>query len=126
MLTIPETYAAIILKRIAQRLRKDAGYHDRIRIGQLSLEEIVSTCLLRPVKTIATEPVLDLMYMYVVLIYAMLCGFLFAYPVIFGTPYGFNNAIIGQMFIPILIGAGFAPVIEGKFRDLCAKRKAYS
>ncbi|KIV82653.1 hypothetical protein PV11_04749 [Exophiala sideris] len=75
---------------------------------------------------IMTEPVLDLMCMYIVLIYAMLYAFFFAYPVIFGKLYHYNDGQIGLMFIPILIGASFAlfitPQIEKHFRTIIARR----
>lgn len=126
---IPETFAPVILKRRAQKLRKQTGDLNIITEQEqqkLSLNEIIKTCLIRPLAMIATEPVLDLMCFYVVLIYSMLYAFFFAYPVIFGELYGYNDGIIGLMFIPILIGAGFALVVtpetEKAFQKLCAKR----
>lgn len=127
---IPETYAPIILKRRAARLRKETG-DDNIITEQektkLTFNEIVKTSLIRPITMILTEPVLDLMCMYVVLIYAMLYAFFFAYPVIFGELYGYNDGQIGLMFIPIIIGAGFAliatPQFEKQFKRICAKRE---
>jgi hypothetical protein len=58
----------------------------------------------------------------------MLYAFFFAYPVIFGKLYHYNDGIIGLMFIPILIGAGFAlvatPFIEKHFKQICHVRTA--
>jgi hypothetical protein len=75
---------------------------------------------------ILTEPVLDLVCMYIVLIYSMLYAFFFAYPVIFGKLYHYNDGQIGLMFIPILIGAGFAlvatPFVENHFKRICLLR----
>ncbi|ANB15694.1 Tpo2p [Sugiyamaella lignohabitans] len=129
IISIPETYAPVILKRRAKRLRKETGNPLIITEQEqveMSLYEIINTCLIRPVRMIATEPVLDLMCMYVVLIYAMLYAFFFAYPVIFQTLYGYNDAIVGLMFIPILIGSGiaivFTPFCEKKYQALCKKR----
>jgi len=126
---IPETYAPVILKRRAARLRKETGDPNIITEQEktkLTLKQIVRTSLVRPITMILTEPVLDLMCMYIVLIYAMLYAFFFAYPVIFGKLYSYNDGQIGLMFIPILIGAGFAlvttPYIEKQFRVICTKR----
>ncbi|OQE38073.1 hypothetical protein PENCOP_c009G04549 [Penicillium coprophilum] len=126
---IPETYTPVILKRRAAKLRKETG-NPNIMTEQekvkLSFKEIARTSLIRPITMIMTEPVLDLMCMYIVLIYAMLYAFFFAYPVIFTKLHGYNDGQIGLMFIPILIGAGFAlvitPVIEGKFKKICSVR----
>lgn len=126
---IPETYAPVILKRRAAKLRKETGNPNIITEQEktkLTFQEIARTSLIRPITMIMTEPVLDLMCMYIVLIYAMLYAFFFAYPVIFPKLYGYNDGQIGLMFIPILIGAAFAlfvtPAIEGKFKKICSER----
>lgn len=126
---IPETYAPVILKRRAAWLRKETGNPNIITEQEktkLTFQEIARTSLIRPITMIMTEPVLDLMCMYIVLIYAMLYAFFFAYPVIFPKLYGYNDGQIGLMFIPILIGAAFAlvitPAIEGKFKKICSER----
>ncbi|KAF2009081.1 MFS transporter [Aaosphaeria arxii CBS 175.79] len=126
---IPETYSPVILKRRAAKLRKETG-NPNIKTEQekvkLTFGDIVRTSLIRPITMILTEPVLDLMCMYIVLIYAMLYAFFFAYPVIFTELYHYNDGQIGLMFIPILIGAGFAlvatPFIEHHFVRICARR----
>jgi multidrug resistance protein len=126
---IPETYSPVILKRRAAKLRKETGNPNIITEQEqtkLTFGEIARTSLIRPITMMLTEPVLDLMCMYIVLIYAMLYAFFFAYPVIFTKLYGYNDGQIGLMFIPILIGAAFAllitPLIEGKFKQICSMR----
>ncbi|KAJ5316955.1 hypothetical protein PENANT_c030G08281 [Penicillium antarcticum] len=126
---VPETYAPIILKRRAAKLRKETGNPNIITEQEktkLTFGDIARTSLIRPITMIMTEPVLDLMCMYIVLIYAMLYAFFFAYPVIFGKLYNYNDGQIGLMFIPILIGAAFAlvitPLIEKNFKKICSLR----
>lgn len=126
---IPETYAPVILKRRAAKLRKETGRDDIITEQEkvkLTLRDVVRTSLIRPITMILTEPVLDLMCMYIVLIYSMLYAFFFAYPIIFSKLYNYNDGQIGLMFIPILIGATFSlmvtPSIEKHFRKLCRVR----
>jgi multidrug resistance protein len=126
---VPETYAPVILKRRAQRLRKETG-NDKIMTEQeaqgLSLKELVQTCLVRPLYFTISEPVLDLMCFYVCLIYALLYAFFFAYPVIFSELYGYNDAFIGLMMIPILMGACAAlvttPILERSYIKLTKRR----
>lgn len=126
---IPETYTPIILKKRAARMRKETSNPNIITEQEqkkLSLSDIARTNLIRPVQMILTEPVLDLMCMYIILIYSMLYAFFFAYPVIFGKLYGYNDGQIGLMFIPILIGAGISllvtPAIEKQFKRVCESR----
>ncbi|KAJ5669755.1 hypothetical protein N7462_010825 [Penicillium macrosclerotiorum] len=127
--SIPETYAPVILKRRAAKLRKETGNPNILTEQEqrkLTLRDIARTSLIRPITMIMTEPVLDLMCMYIVLIYSMLYAFFFAYPVIFGKLYNYNDGQIGLMFIPILIGAGISllvtPAIEKQFKRICASR----
>ncbi|KAG0673973.1 hypothetical protein C6P40_002529, partial [Pichia californica] len=127
---IPETYAPVILKRKAKRMRKDTG-NDKIMTEQeaagLTLKELVETCLYRPLKFAITEPVLDLMCFYVCLIYSLLYAFFFAYPVVFGELYNFGDDLVGMVLIPIIIGAGIAllttPLIESRYVKMCHRRK---
>ncbi|ODV94842.1 hypothetical protein PACTADRAFT_76447 [Pachysolen tannophilus NRRL Y-2460] len=127
---IPETYAPVILKKRAKKLRKETG-NDKIMTEQeankLSLKELINTVLYRPLMFAITEPVLDLMCFYVCLIYSLLYAFFFAYPVVFGDLYGYGDNYVGLMLIPIIMGAGFAllttPVIEKFYVKLCHKRQ---
>lgn len=129
-IAIPETYAPVILKRRAKRLRAETG-NPNIMTEQeaenLSLSELLRTVLVRPITMMLTEPVLDLMNLYIVLIYSLLYAFFFAYPVIFGEIHGYNDGQIGLMFIPILIGALFAlvstPILEKKYVQICHRRE---
>lgn len=128
MAFIPETYAPVILKKRAKRLRKETG-NDMIMTEQeatpMTFSEMLNNNLYRPVKFCWQEPVLVLICAFVALIYAMLYAFFFAYPAIFGKLYGYKDDKIGLMYIPILIGAGLAvlitPALERRY--LAMKRR---
>ena len=84
--SIPETYAPVILKRRAQKLRKETGNQNIMTEQEkvkMSLSQIIHVVLLRPLILIATEFVLDLMNMYIMLINSLLYAFFFNYIVIF-------------------------------------------
>ncbi|EDK42154.1 hypothetical protein LELG_00332 [Lodderomyces elongisporus NRRL YB-4239] len=125
---IPETYAPVILKKRAKKLRKETG-NPHIMTEQeaspLSFKEMVKLNLLLPLKFVVTEPVLDLVCGYVALIYALLYAFFFAYPYIFNQLYGYKDNKIGLMLIPILIGAGLAvtttPFLEKHYIKVTTK-----
>ncbi|KAK9460730.1 major facilitator superfamily domain-containing protein [Lipomyces oligophaga] len=129
IIAIPETYAPVVLKNRAKKLRKETGnpliMTEQERLKQ-PLSEIIRTVLIKPVYLIATEPVLNLMNMYIVLIYSLLYAFFFAYPVIFGELHDYNDGYIGLMFIPILMGAMFAlvttPYLEKIYTRTISKR----
>lgn len=127
---MPETYAPVILKKRAQRLRKETG-NPKIMTEQeatpMSFKEMVNQNLVLPLKFVVTEPLLDLVCAFVALIYAYLYAFFFAYPYIFSTLYGFKDDKIGLMFIPILIGACLAVtttyLLEIQYGKMVKKRR---
>ena len=127
---IPETYAPVILKRKAARLRKETG-NPKIMTEQeaqgVSMSEMMRACLLRPLYFAVTEPVLVATCFYVCLIYSLLYAFFFAFPVIFGELYGYKDNLVGLMFIPIVIGALWALATtfycENKYLQIVKQRK---
>ncbi|EDO15169.1 hypothetical protein Kpol_1017p3 [Vanderwaltozyma polyspora DSM 70294] len=127
---IPETFAPVILKRRAAKLRKETG-NPKIMTEQeaqgISVKELMKSCCVRPLYFAVTEPVLVLVCFYVCLIYALLYAFFFAFPVIFGELYGYRDNLVGLMFIPILIGASMALATtfycENKYLAITKRRK---
>ncbi|CAN3360695.1 polyamine transporter 3 [Diutina catenulata] len=127
---IPETYAPVILKRRAKKMRKETG-NPKIMTEQeatpMSIMGLINDCLLRPMKFIFTEPILVLVCAFVALIYSLLYAFFFAYPVIFNELYGYEDDMVGLMFIPILIGAGLAltttPLLEFRYMKIAKTRR---
>ncbi|AJS29388.1 Tpo2p [Saccharomyces cerevisiae YJM1401] len=127
---IPETYAPVILKRKAARLRKETG-NPKIMTEQeaqgVSMSEMMRACLLRPLYFAVTEPVLVATCFYVCLIYSLLYAFFFAFPVIFGELYDYKDNLVGLMFIPIVIGALWALATtfycENKYLQIIKQRK---
>ncbi|CCH60790.1 hypothetical protein TBLA_0D02900 [Henningerozyma blattae CBS 6284] len=108
---IPETFAPVILKKRAAKLRKETG-NPKIMTEQeaqgIEFSAMMKDCVIRPLYFAVTEPVLDLTCFYVCLIYSLLYAFFFAFPVIFGELYDYKDNLVGLMLIPILIGASLA------------------
>nr|Q7Z9I0.2 RecName: Full=Uncharacterized MFS-type transporter SPBC409.08 [Schizosaccharomyces pombe 972h-] len=106
LLPVPETYAPVLLRWRAQRIRKETGR--QVFTAQekqmLSFKEIVQVNLTRPLTLLLTEPILVCISGYIALIYALLYGYFFAYPNVFVKGKGYNEGITGLMFIPILVG----------------------
>ncbi|CAI5125400.1 ATV_HP_G0046770.mRNA.1.CDS.1 [Saccharomyces cerevisiae] len=112
---IPETYAPVILKRKAARLRKETG-NPKIMTEQ----EAQGVSMSEMMRAFAT-------CFYVCLIYSLLYAFFFAFPVIFGELYGYKDNLVGLMFIPIVIGALWALATtfycENKYLQIVKQRK---
>ncbi|OAL44349.1 MFS general substrate transporter [Pyrenochaeta sp. DS3sAY3a] len=104
----PETYGPTILKRRAQRLRKETG--DESIVAPLELEKtdlnhIVTVVLTRPLRMICFEPLVLFTCLYLSYAYAIFYIYLQSYPVIFTGIYHFNPGEIGLAFMPIGVGA---------------------
>jgi hypothetical protein len=127
--TLPETYAPTILKRKAERKRKETGdnrWYAPIEAVKVPFGQRVSNILGKPFKLLFTEPMLLAMTIYMAFVYgclvctahyhfasatliALLCGMQYllfeAYPIVFQEGHGFNAGIAGLMFLPLLVGA---------------------
>lgn len=143
---IPETYAPVILKKRARKLREETGSDNYVTEQELfprPFADLLVETLIRPFCTftssdptrpslimsavmLVSEPVLLLMSLYIAVIYGLLYAFFFSFPVVFGEGYGWNDGLVGLAFCPILIGVALAlcvtPWLEKKYLEQ-ARRK---
>ncbi|GJE87102.1 MFS general substrate transporter [Phanerochaete sordida] len=109
--TVPETFAPVILKRRAKKLRKETGDPNIMteqEMFKVPFSEMMKDTLIRPFEMLATEPILLLLSMYIALIYGLLYAFFFSYPVVFGGDYHWDDGLVGLTFISVWIGLGLA------------------
>ncbi|KAF2740776.1 MFS general substrate transporter [Polyplosphaeria fusca] len=108
LIFFPETFAPVILKRRAQKLRKETG--DMSIVAPIELEKrdlghIITVVLTRPIRMIVFEPLVLFTCLYLSYAYALFYIFLQSYPIIFMDTYGFSAGEEGLAFLPIGIGA---------------------
>ncbi|KAH7128336.1 major facilitator superfamily domain-containing protein [Dendryphion nanum] len=108
LIIFPETYAPVILKHRAKRLRKETG--DMSIVAPIELEKtdfghIVTVVLTRPFRMILTEPLVYCTCLYLSYAYAIFYIFFQSYPIIFTGIYKFNAGEQGLAFLPIGVGA---------------------
>ncbi|SSD61215.1 probable Polyamine transporter 1 [Saccharomycodes ludwigii] len=124
-----ETHHPIILCRKASMMRKKSGNwgifaaHEN---AELSISDIVSKTMTRPIKMLLTEPILFLLSIYNSFVYGILYLLLEAYPIVFVEGYGFLKN--GELpYIALIIGILFAALyIIYMERDYIRKVKANS
>lgn len=122
LLTVPETFGPVILKRRAQKLRfetKDWALHAKIEEGQTSFNDILHKYIFRPAQMITQEPILLLITIYMALIYGMLYLFFEAFPISFQQQRGWNDGVGALPFLSIFVGvlAGTAVIfVDAKTR----------
>jgi multidrug resistance protein len=114
VLTLPETYAPIILVEKAKRLRKETGnqsyYAPLEKQDKVNFSKRLEHILARPFVLLFQEPMLAAITVYMSFVYGCLYVLFEAYPIVFAMGHHFNAGISGLMFLPLLLG-GLTAVI---------------
>ncbi|KAJ5104955.1 hypothetical protein NUU61_002302 [Penicillium alfredii] len=108
---MPETYAPVILKRRAQKARKDTGDSSimaPLELDSRDIKQIAFVTLSRPFRMLFQECIVSLTCLYVALVYAIFYLYFEAYPNIFQGIYGMSAGVSGLMFLPIGLGVVLA------------------
>jgi MFS family permease len=114
LFTLPETYAPILLKRKAARIRKetnDERYQSPMDMAPLSIGQLIKGILSKPFILLFMEPMLLAITIYMSFTYGLLYLLFEAYPIVFVEGHGFNQGIDGLMFLAFFIGGAIAVII---------------
>jgi DHA1 family multidrug resistance protein-like MFS transporter len=106
-LAVPETYAPVLLSRRASKIRfatKNWAIHSELDEHQVDAKNIAEKYLLRPFAMLLKEPILDLITLYMAVIYGILYLFFEAYPIAFQEQRGWNPGVGALPFLSITIG----------------------
>ncbi|KAK9471299.1 major facilitator superfamily domain-containing protein [Dipodascopsis tothii] len=102
-----ETYAPVVLKDKARRLRRETGnwcIHARQEEVQLSFKELVERNLSRPLKMLFQEPILFLISLYTAFVYGILYLLLEVYPLIFYNGYHMSAGVSELPYLGCVVG----------------------
>ncbi|KAG9219864.1 hypothetical protein CCMSSC00406_0009611 [Pleurotus cornucopiae] len=121
---IPESLAHLLLRRKAEKLRKDTGddsYVTEVELQRVPLSQTLKIALLRPLTMLVVEPVVIFMSIYLSFVYSLLYLLFFAFPIAFAEIRGFSAGLTGITFVSIMIGIGIAlcllPLQEKMYRN---------
>ncbi|GES63684.1 MFS general substrate transporter [Aspergillus terreus] len=107
-LTLPETYAPVLLSKRASRLSSITGkvYRSKIEIekGKSSPTEVFKVALSRPWALLFREPIVLLLTIYLSIIYGILYLLFAAYPIVYQQGRGWSEGMSGLPFLGMLIG----------------------
>lgn len=128
VLTVPETYAPIILTRRAKKMRKETGDLDFVteaEIDRAPFKETAKIVLLRPFQLLFTELIVLLISLYMSVLYGLIYMTFVAYPLVFEKARHMSKGSSGLMFLPlavgVLISASFAPIVNKHYLKMCAQ-----
>eukprot|EP00906_Rhabdomonas_costata_P025187 RCo036078 len=105
--TLPESYAPVLLRWRAQRLTEFTG---KIHICKLDkgkdvrLWPLMRVSLLRPWQLLLSEPIVLILSLYIAIVYGTLYSLFGAFPIVFQRGRGWNTGIAGLAFVGVLIG----------------------
>ncbi|KAJ5908613.1 hypothetical protein N7495_001295 [Penicillium taxi] len=126
--TVPETYAPILLRKRAAKLRKaenDEKYTTEAELDPRPLGQKLSIYLWRPFQLLFLEPIVFLISIYMSVLYGLLYMFFVAFPIVYQDGKGWSASKTGLMFIPlavgVLMGAACAPIVNKNYLTLVAK-----
>lgn len=115
---LPETNAATLLHRRAERLRRLTGnnlirspYKVSKELNPLSFKEIVIETLWRPIVIGFCEPMVFFMNLYCGFIYLIINAWFEAFPIVYTELYKFNLIETGTAYLPSIVGPLFGGVI---------------
>lgn len=106
-LTLPETFAPMIMKKKAKRIRKETGdnrYMAPADMVKLDARGLFKATFFKPFAMLVQEPMLLAITVYMSFIYGVLYLLFEAYPIVFQEGHGFNAGIQGLMFLPFFLG----------------------
>ncbi|KAJ8062305.1 hypothetical protein OCU04_008852 [Sclerotinia nivalis] len=104
---LSETYPPVILIEKAAELRrrtKNWGIHAKQEEIEIDFRELVTKNFSRPLRLLATEPIVLLISIYMAFIYGLLYLFLTAYPIVFQQIHGFSGGVGGLPYFGMIIG----------------------
>ncbi|RMZ88859.1 hypothetical protein DV736_g3913, partial [Chaetothyriales sp. CBS 134916] len=127
-LTLPETYAPIILSRRAKKIRKETGdsrYTTEKELAARPFRQQLWIFLMRPLQLLFLEPIVLFISLYMSVLYGLLYMFFVAYPIVYQKGKGWSAGSTGLMFIPMSLGvclsAACSPFVNKHYISICAQ-----
>ncbi|KAI1356410.1 MFS general substrate transporter [Xylaria sp. FL0043] len=107
-ISIPETYAPVLLRRRAVRMTKITGnvYQDVVQRdkGPISAKRLYANVLVRPWRLLFGEPIVLILSVYMAIIYGTLYSFFGAFPIVYEEVRGWSLGIGGLAFTGVAVG----------------------
>jgi multidrug resistance protein len=133
-LTVPETYAPVLLRRRANKLSAMTGkvYRTKkdIEDGAVSLSEAYRVGLSRPWLLLIFEPIVLLLAIYMAIINGTLYMLFAAFPIVFQEGRGWNQGVGGLAFIGVMIGmisaVGYSIWDDVRYRKMVERSRGFA
>lgn len=117
---LQETYEPTLLQRRARRLRKETGnmaLHTEYDTPEKSFINILRTALIRPIRLISTQPIVQVLALYMAYLYGLIYIVLSTFPTVWKDLYGQSIGIGGLHYIALGIGLIAGSQIGSRLND---------
>lgn len=115
LMCFPEVYGPVLLKRKAQKMRKETGnnqyYHPHEEV-KVDFKSIVTKQLSRPLMMLTTEPMVTAIAFYASFVYAVLYMTLEVFPIVFEQNHHLGSIVASASFLGLFVGVLCALVIN--------------
>ncbi|KAH7039896.1 major facilitator superfamily domain-containing protein [Microdochium trichocladiopsis] len=114
-----ESYATVILKRKAARLRKETGNMDLVSALDTgrSPRQLFAFSIVRPLKMLLFQPIVLMTSANMAMIYGYLYLLFTTFPRVFGGQYGFSTGSVGLAYLGVGLGSFLGLILTGAFSD---------
>lgn len=122
----PETYATILLRKKANKLRKETGNQDLYSVLDtvgVTAKQRFRGAIIRPMKLLLTHPPVFILSLYVAVVYGVLYLMFSTFTFVFAKQYGFGTGTVGLAYLPTGIGMLFGTMVFGVLTDVVVKKK---
>ncbi|KAK5062781.1 hypothetical protein LTR84_004856 [Exophiala bonariae] len=114
MVSVPETYAPVLLSARAKKLSQATGKvyrsHFEVKGTSMTFSDKMKIALTRPWRLLFLEPIVFLLSLYLSIIYAILYLLFAAFPVVYQQTRGWKPGVGGLAFAGVAVGV-FASVV---------------
>jgi predicted MFS family arabinose efflux permease len=116
-LFMKESYAPVLLRRKAQRLRKEFGRDDLrpLLSKDISRKQLLLMSLVRPAKLLTRSPIVFLICLYVAIVYGCLYLWFTTIPTVFENTYSWSPRLTGLAYIGVGVGMVVRSYLEQSF-----------
>jgi multidrug resistance protein len=110
LITVPETYAPVLLRKRAQTLSSMTGksYVSNIDATANTSPQPLKTALVRPWILLFSEPIVAVLSIYMAIVYGTLYMLFSAFPICFQEVRGWSEGVSGLPFLGVTTGMLFA------------------
>lgn len=125
LLFLRETYPPKLLHTKAKRLRKDTGnssLQTEFEQPELSFASTMERSLIRPFKLLATQPIVQVLALYMAYLYGLMYLVLATFPVLWDIRYHESMGIASLNYIALGVGFTIAAQITAPINDMMYRR----